>query len=108
MRSGTRSALAPAQEGPMQTAIQISTTTDETTPMPDLFRGFRFRFCQSEADWQAALDMRRAVYRSDCGYDVPVPDGYDRRSWVVVAEDTTTGRIVGTMRLTPRWTGSLE
>lgn len=92
----------------MQTATQIATSTEELTPMPDLFRGFRFRFCRSQEDWEGALAVRRTVYRRDCGYDVPVPDEYDGRSWAIVAEDTTTGQVVGTMRLTPRWTGRVE
>src|SRR5262249_17941419 len=50
----------------------------------------------------------RRVYVDLCGYDVPVPDGYDSRSWLLVAEDAESGQPVGSMRITPRTHGPLE
>src|SRR5205823_6658495 len=48
------------------------------------------------------------LYRGVCGYDVPVPDEYDKRSWVLLAEHVRSGRAVGSMRVTPRSAGHLE
>jgi len=48
------------------------------------------------------------VYQGGCGYDVPVPDEYDGRSWLLLAENEETGEAVGTMRITPRSAGPLE
>jgi N-acyl-L-homoserine lactone synthetase len=93
----------------MQTAQQIAeTATHDDEFVAHLLEGFRFRVCQTPEDWDAALQIRRGVYQSSCGYEVPVPDDYDRRSWLFVAEDVATGKAVGTMRVTPRWSGPLE
>jgi N-acyl-L-homoserine lactone synthetase len=96
----------------MQTAHQIATTDTPTTDQDDfvagLLQGFRFRVCQTREDWEAAIEVRRAIYRESLGYEVPVPDEYDRRSWLFLAEDTATGKVVGTMRVTPRFAGRLE
>src|SRR5262249_16469833 len=112
VRAGTAHAVAAPWEGAMQTAQQITTIQPDTDQQDDfiagLLHGFRFRGCQTREDWEAAIAVRRSVYRASCGYEVPVPDDYDRRSWLFIAEDATTGKAVGTMRVTPRWAGSLE
>ena len=81
---------------------------DRALPYGDLLRGYRFRVCTDPASFAAALDVRRRVYQGGCGYDVPVPDEYDGRSWLLLAEHVETGETVGTMRITPRSAGPLE
>jgi len=76
--------------------------------LPGLLRGYRFAVCESSAAAGRALEVRREVYVRGLGYDVPVPDTYDYRSWLLTAEDEATGRIVGTLRVTPRFAGPLE
>ncbi|MGH9363352.1 MAG: N-acyl amino acid synthase FeeM domain-containing protein, partial [Thermoanaerobaculia bacterium] len=73
-----------------------------------LLRGYRFLACEDAATVARALEVRRRVYRDACGYRVPVPDVYDRRSWLLLAEDAGSGEPVGSMRVTPRWAGRLE
>ncbi len=76
--------------------------------LPRLLEGYRFRMCE-DADLAArALAVRRQVYVDGAGYTVPVPDRYDARSWLLVAEEAGTGEVVGSMRLTPRSGGPLE
>ena len=77
-------------------------------PLSDLLAGYRFELCTDRAAFDAALDVRRRVYNESCGYDVPVPDAYDRRSWVLIARHVASGEAVGTMRITPRSAGRLE
>jgi len=74
----------------------------------DLLRGYRFRVCTDRAAFESALDVRRRIYLGHCGYDVPVPDEYDPRSWLLLAEHVGSGEVVGTMRITPRSAGPLE
>src|SRR5439155_13685529 len=81
---------------------------EHAVPFGDLLRGYRFRVCTDPASFAAALDVRRRVYQGGCGYDVPVPDEYDGRSWLLLAEHEETGEAVGTMRITPRSVGRLE
>ena len=73
-----------------------------------ILEGFRFQVCQDP--WQAAqaLEVRRQVYLEDSGYEIPIPDEYDRRSWLITATEISTGRIVGSIRVTPRFGGTLE
>ena len=73
-----------------------------------ILEGYRFEVCRDP--WQAAqaLEVRRQVYRQDAGYDIPIPDEYDRRSWLITAQEIATGRIVGSIRVTPRFAGPLE
>ena len=73
-----------------------------------ILEGYRFQVCQNP--WQAAqaLEVRRQVYLEDSGYEIPIPDEYDRRSWLITAEDISTGKIVGSIRVTPRFAGALE
>lgn len=73
-----------------------------------LLRGYRFRVCETAADVERALAVRRRVYGGECGYDVPIPDVYDARSWHLLAEDAATGAAVGSLRLTPRAEGPIE
>jgi N-acyl-L-homoserine lactone synthetase len=74
----------------------------------NLLHGYRFRICERAEDAMRALAVRRQVYRGLCGYEVPVPDAYDHRSWLLLAEHEESGEAVGTMRLTPRSAGALE
>jgi N-acyl-L-homoserine lactone synthetase len=96
--------------------MQLSTTSQEpdlstraeSSDCPGLLSGFRFRVCEDAESFAKALELRREVYVGDFGYDVPVPDEYDRRSWLLIAETESEGEIVGTMRVTPRMLGPLE
>ena len=80
----------------------------EGTDLGQLLRGYRFSVCEGPDAAARALDVRRRVYVEGVGYNIPVPDDYDRRSWFLLAEDVGTGQAVGSMRLTPRFAGSLE
>ena len=73
-----------------------------------ILEGFRFQVCQDP--WQAAqaLEIRRQVYLEDSGYEIPIPDEYDRRSWLITATEISTGKMVGSIRVTPRFGGTLE
>jgi hypothetical protein len=77
-------------------------------PLARLLRGYCFRVCEDAAAAAQALAVRRRVYVEECGYSVAIPDRYDARSWLLVAEDASTGEAVGTMRITPRAAGPLE
>ena len=81
---------------------------ESAQPSGGLLRGYRFRVCTDPESFAAALDVRRRVYQGGCGYEVPVPDEYDGRSWLLLAEHVESGQAVGTMRITPRSTGPLE
>ena len=84
-------------------------TSNQVARIPaELLDGFRFRVCETEHDATRAIAVRRHVYRESCGYSVPVPDEIDARSWLLMAEETETGRVVGTVRITPRFAGPLE
>ncbi|HEV7731919.1 MAG TPA: GNAT family N-acyltransferase [Candidatus Binatia bacterium] len=74
----------------------------------NLLRGYRFRVCESPDDIRRALDVRRQVYRDECGYDVAIPDDYDARSWMLLALDADSGDAVGSLRMTPRAAGPIE
>jgi N-acyl-L-homoserine lactone synthetase len=73
-----------------------------------LLRGYRFSVCESPADVARGIEVRGRVYRDMSGYDVPIPDEYDSRSWFLLAEHVPSGRAVGSMRVTPRSLGPLE
>jgi GNAT superfamily N-acetyltransferase len=77
-------------------------------PLAELLEDYGFEVCTDPAAFEAALGVRRRVYNDACGYDVPVPDAYDRRSWLLLARHATSGEAVGTMRITPRSAGRLE
>ncbi len=88
--------------------IPAGAARDESTRtefLGALLEGFRFRLAQSAADTEAVLAVRRECYRH---YDVPVPDEYDSRSWFLLAECEATGKVVGTIRITPRSDGPME
>jgi len=88
--------------------VTESQPASQPSIMTDLLNGYRFRVCETAEDIERALEVRRAVYNGNCGYDVPVPDEHDSRSWILLAEDMQTGKAVGTMRVTPRFGGKLE
>jgi N-acyl-L-homoserine lactone synthetase len=90
------------------TAIGLELQDDSQPAAPGLLDGFRFTVCATTDEVARALAVRRRVYVGAAGYDVPIPDAYDARSWLLAAEDTTSGRIVGTMRVTPRFAGTFE
>jgi len=92
----------------MQPLTNSREADDSDELLLHILEGFRFQVCKDP--WQAAkaLEVRRQVYREDSGYDVPIPDDYDRRSWLITAEEVSTGRIVGSIRVTPRFAGPLE
>src|SRR5207244_9308548 len=109
---GTAVALDPAQEARTMQSTEIPQLPDrpakERSIFTRLLRGYRFSVCEDAASVARALDVRRQVYRGACGYEVPVPDEYDGRSWLLLAEDMRTGEAVGSMRVTPRAAGPLE
>src|SRR5262245_56126215 len=91
------------------TAAETTIQPDRIASIPsDLLDGFRFRVCETAEDATRAIWVRRRVYRDGSGYDVPVPDDVDARSWLLIAEDVRTGAAVGTVRITPRSVGELE
>lgn len=81
---------------------------DQTSIFRNLLRGYRFSVCEDPASVARALDVRRRVYLGACGYEVPVPDAYDDRSWLLLAEHVRSGEAVGSMRVTPRFAGPFE
>jgi N-acyl-L-homoserine lactone synthetase len=95
----------------MQSARHVAPvmkSTRHTSIFKGLLRGYRFSVCETPAAAARALEVRQAVYVEDCGYDIPIPDEYDSRSWFLVAEHLRTGEVVGSMRVTPRAAGCLE
>ena len=86
----------------------LETSRHENDIIPGILAGYRFSVCETPEAASEALAVRRQVYVDGVGYDVPVPDFYDSRSWLLQAEDVATGKIVGTMRLTPRFAGPFE
>jgi hypothetical protein len=91
------------------TAEDTQITADRVASIPaDLLDGFRFRVCETAEDATRAIEVRRRVYRDGSGYNVPVPDDVDGRSWLLMAEDVESGQVVGTVRITPRSAGRLE
>ena len=92
------------------TAEQVSRSESEhqDTSLGQLLKGYRFSVCEGPDVSARALEVRRQVYVNGIGYDVPVPDEYDRRSWFLLAEDVAAGKAVGSMRITPRFAGKLE
>ena len=92
-----------------RTADDAQITHDRVASIPaDLLDGFSFRVCTTPEDATRAIEVRRKVYREGSGYDVPVPDNVDARSWLLMAEDVESGQTVGTVRITPRSNGPLE
>ena len=94
----------------MAISMQISagSMTKAQIELGSLLNGYRFRVCETAEDVQRSLAIRRQVYVQEKGVDVPVPDAYDRHSWLLIAEEEDTGEAVGTMRVTTRAAGPLE
>jgi N-acyl-L-homoserine lactone synthetase len=91
------------------TAHEITTaSSSKDFGLETLLEGYRFYVAEDAETFARALEVRREVYVENFGYDVPVPDEYDYRSWLLVAEHVESGEIVGTMRLTPRAFGPVE
>ena len=91
-----------------QSSLKPARTDESPDFLEHVFEGYRFGVCQDPWQAERALEVRRQVYVTGSGYDVPVPDDLDRRSWLFYAEDLSTQRVVGTMRVTPRFAGPLE
>ena len=92
----------------MQNATALKETQATDSYLSTLLNGYRFRVAETAEEFAAALELRREVYCGDFGYEVSVPDEYDHRSYLLIAECEETGEIVGTMRLTPREYGPIE
>ena len=92
----------------MQATAQTPSPTPATPSHCEVLGDYRFRVCADPESFAAALAVRRRVYNDSCGYDVPIPDSYDERSWLLLAEHVPTGEAVGTMRITPRSVGPIE
>ena len=93
----------------MQTSANAAEHTDEQRAQEAFLRGllvgYRCKVAETAEEVAAALEVRRAVYHAEIGYDVPIPDEYDGRSWFLIAQDMETGDTVGTIRITPRSEG---
>jgi len=89
-------------------SIATSPGRQLVAPSPSLLDGYRFRVCDTVEDAARAVAVRREVYVRGAGYDIAVPDEFDTRSWLLLAEEEATGAAVGTMRITPRRFGSYE
>ena len=83
-------------------------TNDETEFVAGILGGYQFKVCETPDELAQALEIRRRVYVDDVGYDVPVPDALDGRSWLLLAIHEATGEPVGSMRITPRFAGPFE
>ena len=92
----------------MHANAQTSQAPEADEILVHILEGYRFAVCEDPWHAARALEVRRQVYREESGYDVPVPDEYDRRSWLITAEEVATGKIVGSIRVTPRFGGPLE
>lgn len=91
-----------------QEATQPNTVPTRRLSLDRMLQGYRFRVCETADDVSRALDVRRRVYVEELGNTFPIPDPYDHRSLLLLAEDARTGEAIGTMRLTPRAAGHLE
>ncbi len=105
---GMRVAVLVVEVPMLSDAVPSVPPTRRDGRLRGLLRGYRFRLCETGDDVARALAVRRRVYGDECGYAVPIPDVYDARSWLLVAEDAATGTAVGSMRLTPRSEGPIE
>jgi N-acyl-L-homoserine lactone synthetase len=86
----------------------LETSRDENDIIPGLLQGYRFSVCETLEAAAEALEIRRRVYVEGVGYDIPVPDYYDSRSWLLQATHVESGKVIGSMRLTPRFAGPFE
>lgn len=80
----------------------------EGNSLAGMLAGYRFSVCEHATEVAQALAIRRGVYVESSGYEVPVPDHYDRRSWLLLARLAGTAEPVGSMRITPRAAGPIE
>jgi N-acyl-L-homoserine lactone synthetase len=105
-------AVANAREGhTMQTATDRALDTPPDTDdafVLHLLQGYRFSVCRTPWAAAAAVRVRRRIYVDTVGYQVRVPDEYDHRSWLLMAEDLRTRNVVGTARVTPRFGAPIE
>jgi hypothetical protein len=94
----------------MQNGARTKTydTNGDGASLTDLLVGYRFVVSADARDARAALDVRRRVYVEASGYGIPVPDEYDRRSWLLLARERASGEAVASVRITPRAAGPLE
>jgi len=94
----------------MAVSMQIApvSMTRAQIDLTNLLSGYRFRVCETPEDARRSLAIRREVYVEEKGVNVPVPDVYDRHSWLMIAEEEATGTAVGTLRVTTRAAGPLE
>jgi hypothetical protein len=106
MAIGTRVAVLLPRRVDMDAAMQPGRDRKEALNL-DL-SGYRFSVCATVDEAQRALAVRRQVYVGEKGYDVAVPDSFDERSWLLMAEDVKTGEAVGTLRITCAKAGSIE
>ncbi len=90
------------------TAQALTTPQTSNPELATLLEGYRFSVCQDDESFARCLDVRREVYVRNFGYDVPVPDAYDHRAWLLMAEHIESGETVGTMRILPRAFGPIE
>lgn len=83
---------------------------DASSALCDILCGFRFSVCQTSSDVAPALELRPQVCVDEGGYPAAALDGNAPRSWMLLAEEVATERVVARMRLTfsrsgfsPRW-----
>src|SRR5207245_8735713 len=76
--------LRERQEGfQMQATAERASRSEsehEDGSLAHLLKGYRFSVCEGPDAAARALEVRRRVYVEGVGYDIPVPDEYDRRS----------------------------
>src|SRR5436190_170764 len=90
VRPGTAVAEASRRRGAMRDSQQQATARGpeiQASSFAGLLRGYRFSVCTDRVATESALDVRRRVYRENCGYDVPVPDEIGARHAVVCSKE---------------------
>jgi hypothetical protein len=81
-------------------AIQFPVSSSESD-LRTLLADYRFRVCTDEVTAAKAVALRAHTDGA------PIVDEYDARSWLLIAERATTGKAVGTLRISPRVLGPL-
>src|SRR5262249_61620174 len=74
---------------------------DRDDSMAALLHGYRFTVCERSEAAREAVEVRRRVYVEQSGYNLPVPDAYDSRSWFLLAPPCATGEAAGPRRIPP-------